>query len=53
MATYGSFSKSIVNYYNKVNYTLDGTTYNNISIFKTNPSTQSVAPARILKEKKS
>jgi len=42
---YGSFSKTIVNFYNKVNYTLSGTTYSNLSIFKTNPSTMSVAPA--------
>lgn len=49
---YGTFSKSIVNYYNKANYTVDGTTYSNISIFKTNPSTQTVAPAVYIKGNK-
>lgn len=43
--SYGTFSSSINNHYNRVNYTVSGTTYYNISIFKTNPSTESIAPA--------
>lgn len=41
---YGSFSSDIGTYYNKVTYTLNGTNYI-VHVFKTNPSTQSVAPA--------
>ncbi|EPR09611.1 phosphodiester glycosidase family protein [Ruminiclostridium papyrosolvens] len=42
---YGTLSSAIVNHYNKRSYTLGGTTYSGISIFKTNPSTQTIAPA--------
>jgi len=42
---YGSFNKSIVNNYNRVTYTLGSSSYKDISIFKTNPQTMSVAPS--------
>ncbi|MDF2986826.1 MAG: hypothetical protein K0R50_2336 [Eubacterium sp.] len=50
--SYGTLSSSVVNHYNKRSYTLEGATYSNISIFKTNPSTESIAPAIYLDEKK-
>ena len=43
--SYGNISPKIVNHYNKVTYTLDGTQYKDIHIFKTDPSKESVAPA--------
>jgi len=49
---YGKFSPAIVNNYNLVDYTVGGTKYANISIFKTTPATMSVAPAYYLKGNK-
>lgn len=50
--SYGKFDKSIVNHLNKVTYTLDGTSYSNMMVFKTDPKTESVAPAVYLKGNK-
>lgn len=50
--SYGSLSASIVNHFNKVSYTLDGKTYKDIKIFKTDPKNESIAPAVYVNENK-
>ena len=42
---YGTINSTIINHYNKTSYTLDGTTYSNIHVFKTNPNSETVSPA--------
>jgi Predicted periplasmic protein (DUF2233). len=41
---YGSFNKTLKKYYNKITYTVDGTSYADIRIFMTDKNTQSIAP---------
>ncbi|WP_458788295.1 hypothetical protein, partial [Vallitalea sediminicola] len=41
----GTFSTTIKDHYNKISYTHDGKKYEGISIFKTNPQTESIAAA--------
>lgn len=43
--TYGTINSTIINHYNKTSYTLDGTTYSSIHVFKTNPNSETVSPA--------
>lgn len=42
---YGTINSTIINHYNKTSYTLDGTTYSVIHVFKTNPNSETVSPA--------
>lgn len=41
----GTINSTIINHYNKTSYTLDGVTYSNIHIFKTDPDSETVSPA--------
>lgn len=50
--SYGSFNATIVNHLNQVKYTIGGISYPGILVFKTNPRTESVAPAVYLKGNK-
>lgn len=42
---YGTLSSTIRNHYNKINYNVGGVQYENIHVFKTNPSTETITPA--------
>lgn len=42
---YGKINSTIINHYNKTSYTLDGTTYSDIHVFKTEPDSETVSPA--------
>ena len=50
--SYGTLSKNPINHYNKIYYTIGRTTFEPIHVFKTNPNSESIAPAVCLTDSK-
>ena len=50
--SYGTLSKNPINHYNKIYYTIGRTTFETIHVFKTNPNSESIAPAVCLTDSK-
>lgn len=50
--SYGTLSKNPINHYNKIYYTIGRTTFEPIHVFKTNPKSESIAPAVCLTDSK-
>ena len=50
--SYGTLSKNPIKHYNKIYYTIGRTTFEPIHVFKTNPNSESIAPAVCLTDSK-